>query len=96
MPSTISTSKAREFLADLITEVAFKGERVILTRHGKPVAALISADDLELFEKLEDWNDIQAIKAAERENKKAGGGPIRWEVLKRGLKLAAKPKSSSK
>ena len=53
MPSTISTSKAREFLADLITEVAYKGERVILTRHGKPVAALISAEDLERLESLE-------------------------------------------
>ena len=53
MPSTISTSKAREFLADLITEVAYKGERVILTRHGKPVAAIISAEDLERLESLE-------------------------------------------
>jgi prevent-host-death family protein len=53
MPSTISTSKAREFLADLITEVAYKGERVILTRHGKPVAAIISAEDLERLEAVE-------------------------------------------
>jgi prevent-host-death family protein len=53
MPSTISTSKAREFLADLITEVAYKGERVILTRHGKPIAAIISAEDLERLETLE-------------------------------------------
>ena len=53
MPSFISTSKAREFLADLIIEVAYKGERVILTRHGKPVAALISAEDLERLESLE-------------------------------------------
>jgi prevent-host-death family protein len=53
MASTISTTKAREFLADLITEVAFKGERVLLTRHGKPVAALISAEDLERLEQLE-------------------------------------------
>jgi prevent-host-death family protein len=53
MASTISTSKAREFLADLITEVAYKGERVILTRHGKAVAALISAEDLERLEALD-------------------------------------------
>ena len=53
MPSTISTSKAREFLADLITEVAYKGERVILTRHGKAIAAIISAEDLERLEALE-------------------------------------------
>lgn len=53
MPSTISTSKAREFLADIVTEVAYKGERVILTRHGKPVAAIISAEDLERLEALD-------------------------------------------
>lgn len=53
MSSQISTSKAREFLADLITEVAYKGERVVLTRHGKPVAALISAEDLERLEAMD-------------------------------------------
>ena len=53
MPSTISTTKAREFLADLITEVAYKGERVILTRHGKAIAAIISAEDLERLERLD-------------------------------------------
>ena len=53
IPSSISTSKAREFLADLITEVAYKGERVVLTRHGKPVAALISSEDLERLEELD-------------------------------------------
>jgi prevent-host-death family protein len=53
MPSSISTSKAREFLADIVTEVAYRGERVILTRHGKPVAAIVSAEDLERLEAME-------------------------------------------
>jgi prevent-host-death family protein len=53
MPSEISTTKAREFLADIITEVAYKGERVILTRHGKPVAAIVSAEDLERLEAMD-------------------------------------------
>jgi prevent-host-death family protein len=57
MPSTISTSKAREFLADLITEVAYKGERVVLTRHGKPVAAIVSAEDLERLEAMDGGRD---------------------------------------
>ncbi|HRP07793.1 MAG TPA: type II toxin-antitoxin system Phd/YefM family antitoxin [Gemmatimonadales bacterium] len=50
MPSTISISRAREFLADLVVEVAYRGERVVLTRHGKPVAALVSVEDLEELE----------------------------------------------
>lgn len=53
MASHISVSKAREFLADLITEVAYKGERVILTRHGKPIGALVSAEDLERLEEMD-------------------------------------------
>ena len=51
MASHISVSRAREFLADLVIEVAFRGERVILTRHGKPIAALVSVEDLETLER---------------------------------------------
>ncbi len=38
---------ARAELSDLCMRVAFGRERVILTRHGRPAAALVSVDDLE-------------------------------------------------
>jgi prevent-host-death family protein len=45
--SRIASSEAREELAELINAVAWSGTRVILQRHGKNVAALVSMDDLE-------------------------------------------------
>ena len=69
----ISIAELRAHLGDLVTRVSYKHDRVVITKHGKPVAALISASDMEKFEELEDWNDIKAAEAAERETRKNGG-----------------------
>lgn len=45
-------TQARADLAELVNRVAYSGERVVLTRHGRPVAALVSAEDLELLDRL--------------------------------------------
>jgi prevent-host-death family protein len=82
----ISIADLRARLGDLVSRVSYKHDRVVITKHGKPVAALISASDMEKFEELEDLNDIQAAKASDRETKKAGG-PILWSTFKRELKL---------
>ena len=49
----LSISEARESLAEIVNRVVYGGERVVLRRHGKPVAALVSADDLERLAALE-------------------------------------------
>ncbi|GAA1523358.1 type II toxin-antitoxin system Phd/YefM family antitoxin [Actinomadura kijaniata] len=45
----IAVTEARKVLADLINRVVYGGEEVLLTRHGRPVAALVSPEDLELL-----------------------------------------------
>ncbi|MFK0294234.1 type II toxin-antitoxin system Phd/YefM family antitoxin [Streptomyces sp. NPDC090442] len=52
MAYEIPVTQARAELADLINRVVYGGERVVVTRHGKPLAALVSAADLE---RLEEW-----------------------------------------
>ena len=47
MPKTIGIAKAREGLSDLINEVAYGGERYVVERRGKPLAALIGADEYQ-------------------------------------------------
>lgn len=49
----LSISQARDSLAEIVNRVAYQGQRVILRRHGKPVAALVSATDLERLAALE-------------------------------------------
>lgn len=47
MTYEIPVTQARAALADLINRVVYGGERVVVTRHGKPLVALVSAADLE-------------------------------------------------
>lgn len=52
MRREIPVTQARADLADLVNRVAYSGERVVLTRHGKAMAALVPADDLERLEQI--------------------------------------------
>ncbi|MGW5129368.1 type II toxin-antitoxin system prevent-host-death family antitoxin [Streptomyces sp. NPDC004069] len=52
MAHEIPVTQARAELADLINRVVYGGERVVVTRHGKPLVALVSAADLERLEQL--------------------------------------------
>ncbi|MFG1668385.1 type II toxin-antitoxin system Phd/YefM family antitoxin [Streptomyces sp. Y7] len=58
MAYEIPVTQARAELADLINRVVYGGERVVVTRHGKPLVALVSASDLERLEKLGEPADL--------------------------------------
>ena len=57
--SRIAVIDARKDLADILNRAAYAKERVVLTRRGKDVAALVPMDDLEILEALEDRIDIE-------------------------------------
>lgn len=79
--SRLPATKARERLADVLNEVSVRGDRVILERHGKDIAAVISMEDLELLELLEDRYDLQLVKAALDESNER----IPWDRVKSSL-----------
>jgi prevent-host-death family protein len=79
----IPASKARERLAEILNDVAGRGDRVILHRHGKDVAAVIPVDDLALLESLEDRYDVEAARAALAESDER----VAWSDLKKELGL---------
>src|ERR1700736_5655713 len=81
----ISIADLRARLGDFVSRVSYKHDRVVIMKHGKPVAAIISASDMEKFQDLEDWNDIQAAEPSDKETKR-DGGPIPWRTFKRELK----------
>ncbi len=60
--TTMSIVEARNNLAEAINRVSYGGERVVFARRGKPVAALVSAGDLALLQKIEDAEDIRAAQ----------------------------------
>ena len=54
MTDTMSSTDARERMADVLNRVAYAKDRVRITRRGKEVAAVVPIEDLELIERLED------------------------------------------
>jgi prevent-host-death family protein len=49
----VTVSEARERLADLLGKVQHGGEDVTITKHGKPVAVMISPEAMAYYERLE-------------------------------------------
>jgi prevent-host-death family protein len=84
---TINVVKIRSNLADTINRVAYRGERVVLQRRGKGVAALVSMEDLALLEKLEEEADAKASRKALAEIKRKKLKPIPWQQVKAELGL---------
>ncbi len=54
----IAVIDARKDLADVLNRAAYGKERVVLTRRGKDVAAIVPIDDLNILEAIEDHMDV--------------------------------------
>jgi len=63
----MTASQARKELAETINQVAYRGERVVLHRRGKDLAAIVPLADLELVEAIEDRIDVEAARKALKE-----------------------------
>jgi prevent-host-death family protein len=83
--SELPVTDAREDLAEVVNRVAYGHERVRLTRRGKPLAAVVPIEDLELLEQLEDQADIEAMRQALADP--ANAEPIPWEQVRAELGL---------
>jgi PHD/YefM family antitoxin component YafN of YafNO toxin-antitoxin module len=77
----LTASQLREDMATAINKVAFGGERIVLQRNNKDVAALVSMEDLNLLKELEDRADLAEIKKALKEP----GANILWKDIKKEL-----------
>lgn len=78
MTTTMTTADAKEKLTDLINHVVHTKERIILTRRGKEVVALVSLEDLQFLESTQDKHDVRdAVDALRDKN-----GSVTLEQLK--------------
>lgn len=82
----IGASEAREGFPEVVNRVAYGGERVIVERRGKELAAVVSMEDLRLLERLieeeEDRIDLEESRKALADEER-----IPWREVKnsRGL-----------
>lgn len=81
----ISVKTIRDNLTEAIDRVASAGERVVLTRKRKGVAALASMDDLAALQRLEDEADLKAARKAKADMIRKGEKPIPLSVIKKRL-----------
>lgn len=82
----ISTTTAREEFSEIVNRAAFGKERVVLTRHGKGLVAVVPVEDLEVLEALEDRLEVEAAEKAIAEAEEKGEKPIPWEQAKKLLR----------
>lgn len=81
MTIKLTTSTARARFADLVNRAEYAGERTIVHRRNRPVAAVVPIEDLELIERYEDELDVRSIRKARKEK------TIPWEKVKKELGL---------
>jgi len=82
MSPKLTASVARQNFSDMISRAAYGGERIIVYRRKKPVAAIVPIEDLESLERIEDETDAKAVVKALKEP-----GAIPWETVKKELNL---------
>ena len=60
----VTTATAGNSISETVNRVASTKERIVLTRRGRDVAALVPVEGLRLLEELEEAQDVrEAIKA---------------------------------
>jgi antitoxin Phd len=79
----LNASVAREEFSELLNQVSYLGERIIVHRRGKNVAALVSLEDLQLIQEIEDKLDNAAADVALEEP----GESIPWEQVIKDLSI---------
>ncbi len=81
----VNTVDARAQFSEIINRAAFGKERIILTRRGKEIVAMVPIEDVKLLEALEDRIDLEEARTALLEAKKKG--TVSWQKIKKDLGL---------
>ena len=85
--TTLSASQARSQLGSLLERTARRKQRVILTRRGRQLAAVVPLEDLRLIERLSEEEEDR-IDREEARKAKAEPGRIPYAQVRKELGLA--------
>ncbi len=68
--STLPLAEIKKRLSEIVDGVEQRHDRVVLTRHGRPAAVILSPDDLESLEEtldiLSDPEAMRGVRASEQ------------------------------
>ena len=83
--ASVSVAEARSGLAELVNRVAYGKERLVITRHGRELAAIVPVEDLKAIDRL---RRFVARKDVSRALAELDAGKARsWEQLRQELGL---------
>lgn len=72
LPVSINTVDAKEGFSDLMNRVSQQNERIVLTRRGTPIAAIIPMDDFNRLQLIQNQEDVQEAIDALQEAREKG------------------------
>lgn len=78
--TTFTAAEMRENLAEVLNRAAYGQERIVVTRHGKALVAVVPIADLEELERLEDEIDREEIERSLASIHEEGTVP--WETVR--------------
>jgi prevent-host-death family protein len=81
----MTVAEAKNRFLDVLRRAEDSGERVIVERHGKPVAAIVSTEVLRRLEAAEDAADLRDAQTALAEATQNGTVPLKTVQRKYGL-----------
>ncbi|MGD0068111.1 MAG: type II toxin-antitoxin system Phd/YefM family antitoxin [Streptosporangiaceae bacterium] len=95
MTQEIPVTQARDELAELVNRVAYGHERIVLTRHSKPVACLVPPEDLAWLEQRgqERINLTSTGPAVELRHPSPAADPLPIAAQHRPRRQPAEPRS---
>ena len=76
----VRVTELRERLSEVTGKVKYGHERITVLNHGKPACVIVSLEDLELLEAIEEHIDIEEANKALKRNKF-----VNWEKAKQEL-----------
>jgi len=85
--TTLTFVQARNGLAEALNRVRYGGERILIARRGKPIAALVSAEELEVLQRIEDAEDLRDARKALARYRKNPASAIPLEKIMAEAKL---------
>ena len=81
----VTTRELRDKLSEIVGRCAYGGDRFVVKRHGKPVAAIVPIEDMYVAQYVEDQLDsaeyLRALEAGELEKTRP------WSEIKADLGL---------
>ena len=81
----LSSTDVRNKLPEALNRVIYSGERVEITRHGKVIGIIISKEEAELLDALEDERDAKEARKVEARARAKGETPVLYSKASQGV-----------